>query len=136
MIVICVCVWFCISRDMLMWLSLCSTIFCMIFLLTCKAWRTNRHGLAKRNSNSLANQFVSRRIPDVSLISIRQVKLCQIVGDELFCYLAYLLGSWQSTRFAKENLANSWRCSNLCLFWCNLFMISHILPITKATLVR
>jgi hypothetical protein len=30
------CVWFCISRDMLVWLSLCSTIFCMIYLLTCK----------------------------------------------------------------------------------------------------
>jgi hypothetical protein len=33
---LCVCVWFCISRDMLVWLSLCSTIFCMIYLLTCK----------------------------------------------------------------------------------------------------
>ena len=30
------CVWFCISRDMLVWLSVCSTIFCMIYLLTCK----------------------------------------------------------------------------------------------------
>jgi hypothetical protein len=40
------CVWFCISRDMLVWLSLCSTIFCMIYLLTCKAWRTSRRGLA------------------------------------------------------------------------------------------
>jgi hypothetical protein len=60
------CVWFCISRDMLLWLSLCSTIFCMIYLLTCKAWRTRRRGLAKSNSNSLANQLVSLRIPDVS----------------------------------------------------------------------
>jgi hypothetical protein len=34
---LCVCVWFCISRDMLVWLSLGSTIFCMIYLLTCKA---------------------------------------------------------------------------------------------------
>jgi hypothetical protein len=39
------CVWFCISKDMLVWLSLCSTIFCMIYLLTCKAWRTSRRGL-------------------------------------------------------------------------------------------
>jgi hypothetical protein len=46
------CAWFCISRDMLLWLSLCSTIFCMIYLLTCKAWRTSRRGLAKSNSNS------------------------------------------------------------------------------------
>jgi hypothetical protein len=29
------------------------------------------------------------------------VKLCQIVGDELNFYLAYLFRSWQSTRFAK-----------------------------------
>jgi hypothetical protein len=35
------CVWFRIWRDMLLWLSLCSTIFCMLYLLTCKAWRTS-----------------------------------------------------------------------------------------------
>jgi hypothetical protein len=51
------CVWFCISRNMLLWLSLCSTIFCMIYLLTCKACDY---------LNSLANQLVSLRIPDVS----------------------------------------------------------------------
>jgi hypothetical protein len=39
-------VWFCISRDMLVWLSLCSTIFCMLYLLTCKAWGTSRQGLS------------------------------------------------------------------------------------------
>jgi hypothetical protein len=32
----------------------------------------------------LANQLVSLKIPDVSYIWIWQVKLCQIVGDELF----------------------------------------------------
>jgi hypothetical protein len=36
MTVMCVCVWFCILKDMLVWLSVCSTIFCMIYLLTCK----------------------------------------------------------------------------------------------------
>jgi hypothetical protein len=54
---LCVCVWFCISRDMLLWLSLCSTIFCMIYILTCKACDY---------LNSLANQLVSLRIPNVS----------------------------------------------------------------------
>jgi hypothetical protein len=34
---LCVCVWFCISRVMLVWLSLWSTIYFMIYLLTCKA---------------------------------------------------------------------------------------------------
>jgi hypothetical protein len=67
-------------------------IFCMIYLLTCKACDY---------LNSLANQFVSLRIPDISYISIWQVKLCQIVGDELFFYMAYLFRSWQTTRFAK-----------------------------------
>jgi hypothetical protein len=66
MIVISVCVWFCILRDMLLWLSLCSIMFCMIYLLTCKAWRTSQRGLAKSNSKSLTNQPVSLRIPDVS----------------------------------------------------------------------
>jgi hypothetical protein len=37
------CVWFCISRDMLVWLSLCSTIFCMIYLLTCKHEEEQAH---------------------------------------------------------------------------------------------
>jgi hypothetical protein len=37
-------------------------IFCMIYLLTCKAWRTSRWGPAKSNSNSLVNQLVSLRI--------------------------------------------------------------------------
>jgi hypothetical protein len=82
------CVWFCISRDMLLWLSLCSTIFCMIYLLTCKACDY---------LNSLANQLVSLRIPDLDLAS-------EIMPDcwrwTLF-YLAYLFRSWQSTRFSK-----------------------------------
>jgi hypothetical protein len=40
--------------------------FFMIYLLTCKAWRTSRRGLAKSHSNNLANQLVSLKIPNVS----------------------------------------------------------------------
>jgi hypothetical protein len=35
---------------------------------------------------------------------------CQTLGEGLFFYLAYSFGSCQITRFAKKNLANSWRC--------------------------
>jgi hypothetical protein len=42
------CVWFCISRDMLVWLSLCSAIFLYDLPTYLQAWRsTSRWGLAK-----------------------------------------------------------------------------------------
>jgi hypothetical protein len=45
-----------------------------------------------------------------------------------FCMI-YLL-TCKSWRTSRQGLANP------CLFWCNMFVISHILPITKAMLVR
>jgi hypothetical protein len=55
------------------------------------------------------------------------VKLCQIVGDELFF-------TWHI--FLEDGKAQDLPSTIWQTLGCNLFMISHILPITKATLVR
>jgi hypothetical protein len=36
-------------------------------------------------------------------------KICQTVGNEIFFSSPYYFGSWQTTRFGKQNLSNCWR---------------------------
>jgi hypothetical protein len=55
------------------------------------------------------------------------VKLCQIIGDELFFTWHFFLEVGK----AQDLPSKIWQTLG-----CNMFVISHILPITKATLVR
>jgi hypothetical protein len=38
-------------------------------------------------------------------------QICQTLGEGLFFYSPYCFRSWQTTKFAKEKIANCWRCS-------------------------
>jgi hypothetical protein len=55
------------------------------------------------------------------------VKLCQIVGDELF----FTWNIFLEVGKAQDLPSKIWQT-----FGCNLFLISHILPITKVMLVH
>jgi hypothetical protein len=113
------CVWFCISRDMLVWLSLCSRIFCTVYLLICKHEEEQADGgrlIRLLWCNLCVWFFISRDM-------LVWLSLC----NKIFCMI-YLLtcNAWRTSR---RGLANP------CLFWCNLFVILHVFPITKATWV-
>jgi hypothetical protein len=120
--VICVCVWFCISRDMIVWLSLCSTIFCMIYLLTCKYEEEQANG-----------GWLIRVSFDVISLCVwfcisRDILVWLSLCSTMFCII--YLPTCKAWRTSRRGLVNP------CLLCCNLPVISHILPITKATWVR
>jgi hypothetical protein len=113
------CVWFCISRDLLVWLSLCSTIFYMITY--------SLASLKKIKTTGLANMCLFWCNLCVWFCISRDMLVWLSLCSTIFCMI-YLLTckAWTSRR----GLANP------CLFWCNLFVILHILPITKAMRVH
>jgi hypothetical protein len=118
----CVCVWFCISRDILVWLSLCSTIFCMIYLLTCK------HEEEQADRGWLICVSFDVICVCVWFCISRDMLVWFSLCSTIF-FMIYLL-TCKAWRTSRRGLANP------CLFWCNMFLISHIFPITKVTRVR
>jgi hypothetical protein len=50
---------------------------------------------------------------DVGLLFYFTKPKCQTIGDTKIFHLPFVLATCQTTRFAKCNLANYWRCSNL-----------------------
>jgi hypothetical protein len=75
---------------------------------------------------------------DVSLMTIISVCVCDFAPQETcFCDCLCTVQFFMIYLIICKAWRTSWQgLANPCLFWCNLFVISHILPITKTTLVH